>query len=365
MFRFALLLILILSAPSLSLASSVVRTGEAVAVSADQVVEGDFYALGNTVAISGEVTEDLLVLGGTTKINGRIGSDLAVLAASVHVDGVVGDDARIVGGEVTVSGEVKGDLVVVSGTLKVLSTAKIGGDIIFFGNDAEISGEVGKSIYGTSDRIRIEGVVKGDVDIRTDALVLGDRADITGTVKYISASEIIRAQNARVAGAVVRNEPTIESASLRTALVPLLILLFAALVWHLLFGRLLTRVSTQAVTHPLRSMIIGFGLLFLVPISVGILVASTLGGLLGLTLLFVYVALLLASTTIAGIVAGSYLLTAIYPKYSTGIPSVLLGTTTFFLLLFIPIIGVALCITIILVTMGALATHLYRAIRFS
>src|SRR3989344_5008966 len=155
MSRFATLLVVILAIPSVALASSVMRTGEAVSVAADQAVEGDFYGLGN---------------------------------------------------DVTVAGEVQGDLVVLAGTLKVLSTAKISGDILFFGTDAEISGEVGKSIFGTSERMRVEGVVSGDIDVKTGTLTLGERADITGMVKYASSNEIVRAQNARVAGQVIQNE---------------------------------------------------------------------------------------------------------------------------------------------------------------
>jgi len=365
MSRFAALLVVILAIPSVALASSVMRTGEAVSVAADQAVEGDFYGLGNDVTVSGEVTDDLLIIGGKVKINGKTGADLAALAGDVQIDGVIGDDARVVAGEVTVAGEVQGDLVVLSGTLKVLSTAKISGDILFFGTDAEISGEVGKSIFGTSERMRVEGKVGGDIDVKTGTLTLGERADVTGMVKYASSNEIVRAQNARVAGQVVQNEVVVEKATPKDVLVPLLVLLFAALVWHLLFGRLLDRVSTQVVVHPLRSMLIGFGLFFLIPIAVGILIASMLGSLLGLTLMFAYGTLLVAAITISGVVAGTYLFTLISPKNATGIPSVLFGTSVVFLFLFIPVIGPVLIIGLILTTMGALATHLYRTIRFS
>src|SRR3989338_7070682 len=331
MSRFATLLVVILAIPSVALASSVMRTGEAVSVAADQAVEGDFYGLGNDVTVSGEVTDDLLVIAGKVKVNGKTGADLAALAGDVQIDGVIGGDARIVAGEVTVAGEVQGDLVVLAGTLKVLSTAKI----------------------------------SGDIDVKTGTLTLGERADITGMVKYASSNEIVRAQNARVAGQVIQNETVVEVASPKDVLVPLLVLLFAALVWHLLFGRLLDRVSTQVVVHPLRSMMIGFGLFFLIPIAVGILIVSQLGSLLGITLVFAYFALLFAAVTISGVVAGTYLFTLVSPKRATGIPSVLFGTSVVFLFLFIPVIGPVLCIALILTTMGALATHLYRTIRFS
>jgi len=365
MSRFAVLLVVILAIPSVALASSVMRTGETVSVAANQAVEGDFYGLGSTVTISGEITEDLLIIGGKVKINGSTGSDLAVLAGDVQIDGVVGDDARIVAGEVTVAGEILGDLVVLAGTLNVLSTAKVNGDILFFGTDAVISGEVGKSIFGTSDRLRVEGIVRGDIDIKVGTLTLGERADVTGMVKYTSANDLVRAQDARVAGQVVRNQPTLQSATFKDVVVPLLVFLFAALVWFLLFGRLLERVSTQVAVHPLRSVLIGFGLFFLIPIAVGILIVSQLGSLLGLMLLFAYLALVLAAVTISGVVLGSYLFTLMSQKNAIGIPSVIFGTSVVFLLLFIPVIGPVAFVCLVLTTMGALATHLYRTIRFS
>lgn len=367
MLRLALFVTLFLSLPGVVWGSSVVRTGESVSIASDQSVEGDFYGAANDMAVSGEVSGDLLVAGASLTINGKVGADLAAVAGNVDVHGVVGDDARIMAGEVTVAGEVLGDLVVVAGSLKVLSTAKVTGDIIFFGTDAEISGEVGKSVLGTSESIRIDGVVGGDVDVKTAGLVLGERADVVGVVKYTSATEMVRAQNARVAGKVVKNDPLITEAGggLRELLVPVLITLFAALVWFLFFRRLLEKVVVQANTYLLRSMLIGFGLFFLVPIAVGILVMSTLGSLLGVTLLFIYLVLILASVTISGVVAGSYLSKFVSKASLVTIPYILVGTLATIVLLYIPVVGPLIFIGLLLTTLGALATHLYRQTRFS
>jgi cytoskeletal protein CcmA (bactofilin family) len=284
----------------------------------------------------------------------------------VVVDGVIGDDARIVAGEVKVTGEVLGDLVVVAGTLEVLSTAKVTGDILFFGTDATISGEVGKSVLGTSEMMRIDGVVRGDVDVRTSQLTLGERTDVTGKITYTSNTELQRAQNARVAGQVVRNEPVLtEVGSMRDVVVPLLVLIFASLVWYLLFGRFLERVTTQALAYPLRSMLIGFGIFFLIPIATGILIMSTLGSLIGLALFFSYFGLLFVTAPLAGVVAGAYLLKLSNKKMAVNIPAVLLGSSVMYLLIFIPVIGPVVLIALLFTTMGALTTHLYRIIRFS
>ncbi len=363
--RFLVLLVL-LAIPSVSSASSVFRYSETVTVAAEQAVEGDLYGLADTVVVSGEVTEDLLSIGESVTINGQVGADVAAVAGTINLDGIVGDDVRLVGGAITIAGEVKGDLVVVAHSLKVLSTAKISGDILFFGTKADISGQVGKSIYGTSESLRIDAVVGADVDIRTAALTLGDRAEITGMVKYASASELNRAQNARVAGKVVRNDPLVtETPSRRDVLVPLLIMMFAALVWYLLFARLLERVVTQATVHPLRSMLIGFGLVFLTPIAAIILLMSMLGGLVGLILFFLYFGVLIISMTVTGVVTGAYVLKLVSSTKSVSVPVVVLGTALTYLLVFMPVVGPMVLTGLFLTTFGALATHLYRTIRFS
>jgi cytoskeletal protein CcmA (bactofilin family) len=357
---------LLFAVPLTSFASSVVRSGEAVSVSANQAVEGDFYAFGNDVVVSGEVTEDVLTAASALKINGQVGKDVLVAAGKVDVDGVIGEDLRIVGGTVVVSGEVKGDLVVVAASLKVLSTAKVAGDILFFGSEAEVAGQVGKSIFGTSESLRVDGVVGGDIDVTANKITLGEQADITGMVKYVSLNELVRAQNARVAGKVVKNDPlAVAETTARDLLIPLLVLLFAALVWYLLFPRLLGRVVVQGTEHAGRSLMVGFGFLILTPIAAGILMASALGALLGLALFFLYFGVVLMSVSVVAAVAGVYLYKIVKKDASVSLPKVILGGVTTYLLLFVPVVGPLVLVLLWLLTLGALATHLYRSIRVS
>ncbi len=365
MSRQIIIALLFLLIPAVSLASSVVRTGDESSFAVDQIVEGDFYWLASAPVISGEVTEDLLVLGGEVTATGKVGGDIAVVGGTVDFHGEAEDDVRIVGGEVTVAGEIKGDLVVVAGTLKVLSTAKINGDILFFGGEADISGEVGKSILGTSDRIRVDGLVAGDIQVRTGQLLLGERSVVTGLVKFTSEKELVRAQGAEVGGKVIQDKPIINTnvSEVKDLLVPFLILIFAALVWYLLFSRFLDKVSLQANNHPLRSLLIGFGLFFVTPVAVLILLISTLGSFLGLTLMAIYFALLIISVTVTGVVLGMYLMKLFKKPTTISISMVAIGVTVTYLLLFIPILGPVLFFALWLTTLGALTTFLYRTIR--
>lgn len=360
---FALILIVF---PFGAEAASVLRVGDNDTFAVDQMVEGDLYWAAETIVISGEVSEDLLLLGSEAKINGQIGADLLALAGRVDIDGFVGDDARVVAGDVVVSGEVLGDLIVLASNLKVLSTAKISGDLMFFGDKADISGEVGKSVLGTTNTIRIDGVVSGDVQVTTNELTLGERTDITGNVSYTSPNEVVRAVEAVIQGKVVQNQPEVLGANvaLKDMLVPLLILLFAALIWYLLFNNVLLKVSNLVNNHLFRNTLVGFGVFFLTPIASLILLISTLGSFLGIMLIFTYLTLIFAAIVISGTMLGAYVLKL--AKRSTGnitLFTVLLGTTFYYLLLFISVIGIIIVLLSTLATLGALATYLYRLIR--
>jgi len=339
--------------------------GEEATFSVDQMVEGDLYWAANSVVISGEVTEDLLLIGSDITVNGKVGTDLLIIGGRVDVHGIVGDDARIAAGEVVIAGEVQGDLVVFASNLKVLSTAKINGDLMFFGDKADISGEVGKSVLGTSNTIRINGVISGDVQVKSSIVTLGERADVRGNLSYTSVNEVIRAAGAVVAGNVLQNQPVMITGSVaaKDVVVPFLVILFAALIWYLLFSRFLFKISTQINDHLFRTTLIGFGVLFLTPIASVILLISTLGSILGIILIFIYLALIFSAIVISGTMVGAYVLQKTKKRGQIGLPLILFGTAGYYILMYIPIIGLMLMIIITLVSLGGLATHLYRLIR--
>jgi cytoskeletal protein CcmA (bactofilin family) len=352
--------------PNVVWGASSVRTGEMVTISPDQVVEDDFYGMGNTVVVSGEITKDLLSVSADLTVNGKVGADMTVASGRVDVHGTVGEDLRVLAGEVVIAGEVKGDLVVVAKTLKVLSTAKIDGDVMFFGTDADISGSIGGDILGNSEKIRIDSEVKGGVDIATGALTLGDKADIGAGVKYTSFQELTRAQNAHITKDVVKNDPVSpvdESNAFKSVLIPFLIIAFASLVWYLFFRGFLQKIVVGTRTHALRNALIGFGILFVMPIASFILIISALGSLLGMALMFAYVLLLIASFITMGVVAGSLIARTAVSSGDVSIAFILLGVFSVNVLMYVPIIGPIILVGLMLVTLGAITVHLYRFLR--
>lgn len=349
--------------PSVTLAGPVVRSGESVSVEADQLLEGDFYAAAGTVSLSGAAEHDVFVAAGSVTINAEVKEDLVVAGGSVQVHAPVGDDVRIVGGEVVLADMVAGDVVVFGGLLQILSTAHVTGDVIFYGGEAEINGTVDGSVFGTADDMRIDAAIGGDIDMTIGSrFALGARAEVAGAVQYTSAVEMARAPEAVVFGDVHRVVPGSDTTHAHYALIPMLVIIFAALAGYLLFKQ-----HVQGVADTVRSSygmqgLIGLSVLVSVPLVSVLLLVSILGILPGLMLLFGYVVLVLGAFVVAGMVFGTVLLGLLRKSTQLTALTVVIGVVLFELMSFIPFVGPLLAFVFFLMVLGGITTKLYRAL---
>lgn len=353
-----------LCVPVFAQAETVLRIGEDVSVDDDQVVEGDYYVsvgpFGNT-SMSGEVTGDMYAFGGLVTTNGTVGSDLTVIGGASQLHATVTDDVRIIAGEVTLAEHVGGDLFVIGGALKMLSSASVAGDVIFFGGDAQIEGTVEGSILGTSERLRIDGEVGGDVDVKTASLALGQNADITGSVTYASARELSRAQTAVVEGEVLHNPVRTDAqADAKDLLAPLFITLFAVLSLYLLFKKELQVLVDIVLAHPLQSGLCGAAVLVLGPVVSIVLLFTVLGILIGIAGLALSILAYVLAYVLSGIVLGAYLSKLFTKRPRVTLTWICVGTALLYGLLLIPVLGPLLMLILALLSLGGLSLGLYR-----
>ncbi len=343
-------------------AETVVRTGQNIAVEADQTVAGDYYvSVGpfSQTTMSGKVEGDMYAFGGVVTANGEIKNDLTVIGGSAQMHATVTDDVRIVAGEVTVADHVGGDLFVLGGVLKVLSTASIDGDIIFYGGTASLSGQVKGSVVGAAEKISIDGTVGKNVDVTTTkSLELGDTAKIAGYVRYASTDELSRSANAEVKGEVQKVElPKILSEGVKKptlfSVLPLLISLFSTLVLFLLFRRVLESVVLKAHKQVLKVGMIGVCALFLPLLSI-LLMVTGLGFFIGVMILSLSLFIFVLGYTLAGVVLGSFIAKWFTNHPRVTLPFVVLGTLLIHVLLLIPYVGILGVLVCTVVTIGSL-----------
>jgi hypothetical protein len=342
----------------------VIRSGESVSVEANQVLEGDFYALGETVTLSGTAERDVYVLGLQATVNAPVAEDLVVIAGDVEVHGKVDDDVRILGGEVIIAEPVVDDVVVIGGTVRILSTASVGGDLIFFAGDVQIDGPVEGTVYGTADTLRIDAHVGGNVDVRTgSSFALGDRAEIVGTLSYKSANELSRAQGAVVTGTITHDDSPfkpVDENPLKPLVLNLLLLIFSGLTVFFILRTRTARLMLTIEEGYGRLGLIGLGMFLALPVVAVILLASVIGFIVGFVLMLGYVASLIIALMCLPILVGRLLQRLVRLGDTLTVFTIILGVFTTIALTYIPVIGGFALLLGFLMVLGALYSELYR-----
>ncbi|QQR64471.1 hypothetical protein IPH92_02780 [Candidatus Kaiserbacteria bacterium] len=352
--------------PVSAFAGPILRTGETISVDAAQSLKGDFYGFGSTVSISGQGDNDVYIAGGTVTINAPILEDLTVVGGVVQIHGDIGDDVRIVGGEVVLASPVKGDVVVFGGTLTILSTAQVEGDVLFMGQTLVIEGSVMGGIHGVAETARLNTEVEGDVSLRVENLfTVGDKANLQGNVTYESAHEVVRAQNAVVAGEMKQVQVREREYSMPTAqfaLFELSILLFVALTLYVIGRRHVVRVVEYSFARLGMSGLMGLGILFAFPFIATLLFVSVLGIFAGIIFLFGYMLMILMALALMPIFVGYALQKVALRREGITLYTVIGGVALCVLLSLFSVAGGLILFACFVITLGALGTTAYHVL---
>ncbi len=352
--------------PSVSLAGPIIRGGDNVSVGIDQILEGDFYGAGETVTISGIAEHDVVVAGSNVTINGNTAGDIAAAGMTVQIHGNVEDDVRIAGGEIIIASTVKGDVVVAGGALTVLSTARIEGDVIFWGGELTIEGPVDGSLHGNADVVRVDAHVGGDIEYKVQkSFVLGDKASVEGDVVY-GGPELVRAQNAVVVGNIQHTGAVYESEGNSHAemfLFMLLVILFSSLSMYFVARHSLQTIIEKSLHRIGFNGLVGLGVFIATPFVAMLLLVSIVGSLVGLMLLFGYITVLIASFIITIVMLGNVFQKYVLKNESYTIFTPFLGAILFTLLLYVPFIGSLAILALTLVNFGSITTSIYHKLR--
>lgn len=360
---FTLILFLLLTVPTVSEARTVVRTGDAISIPEEQLIEGDFYSAAGKINISGEVGEDLVAAAGQVVANGTVGDNAFIVAGQVDIHGTIGDDLRIVSGEVTIAGPVMGDLLVVGGAVNILSTASVAGDVLLYAGEATIEGSVGGDVMGTVANLRVDAPVAGDVDVTVDLLTLGDRAAVEGSVRYVSKVVVIRGTEAVVGGDLTRSDPVLPGSqpTAQAALVPMIVLLFSVAVWYLVSRKTLTLVATRALTKSPRPTAYGLTAILFAPLGISLLLVSMIGSVVGAIFLFGYVLLfLLSGVALSAVLGKLFMRLFTKPTDRLSLLTLVSGSVGVALLMLLPVLGQVALVILFVLTYGAIIDAMLR-----
>ena len=90
---FVVLGLFILAAPLVVLAGS----NKSIFVAEDEIIEGNFIKIGNTIDIAGNVNGDVIVVGSSITISGDVAGDVIAAGSTIRILGEVGGSVRLIG----------------------------------------------------------------------------------------------------------------------------------------------------------------------------------------------------------------------------------------------------------------------------
>src|SRR5256884_682430 len=97
MLRVAALVALLMVAFPLRAAAADIRQGNDIVIGANDTVDDDLYAFGNSIAINGTVNGDVVAAGQSLSVDGTVNGDVMFAGSSVSIRGQVASGAVIRG----------------------------------------------------------------------------------------------------------------------------------------------------------------------------------------------------------------------------------------------------------------------------
>jgi hypothetical protein len=319
-------------------------------------IAGDAFLAGGNVSTASQVQGDLVAVGGEVSIGGSVGDDLYTAGGQIQVDAIISGNARVAGGAVTIG-----------------PATTIGGGLTVSGGRLRFEGTVHDRLEATGASVSLDGVVLGDAEVRAEQVEIGPNTRIDGKLVVHSSQEPVIPEGARIAGGIEFNPTDPGTAHETPAVAPevrsvahgvgsflwMLGVFIAGTLFMLAFPGYSQRAAARIGSDPLKTLALGFVLLFCLPVLVVLLLITIIGIPLALLVLLLYLLLLFLGWVTAALFLSHKLLGVMRgggQPSSTGwrMFALLLGVLGLWLLGQLPYVGGWVSFAALLLGIGAL-----------
>lgn len=337
---------------------------ERVVLSAGQDIQGDYFAFGPHVEISGTVHGDVYAAGAEVVVDGVVDGDLIVAGGDVMVSGTVTQDARVVGGNVTIGGTIERNATIGGGAVHLTDSSHIEGSAVMGAGNLLLGGSIDGDVRIGAGNVTLSKTIGGDLAIAAAALRLTSRASVGKNVRYWSDGEPSIDEGATVHGTVTRHPvpEVFKGAEVRRGVAGLkLVAGMVSLASTWLLGLLLLHIypvfTAKAVTtiqeRPWITLGIGGAVLVGTPPLVFLCLATVLGIPIGLMLAAMYVVTLYLGRVFVMLWLGQRMLRLVSGSSSAAWAFVV-GLVVYFVLSLVPFVGALLTLATIATGLGAI-----------
>lgn len=233
-------------------------------------VDGDVIAAGFNLDLKAPVSGDAILAGFDLRVAAPVAGDLLAVAADLDIKSSISGDARVTGAEVRLS-----------------RGATISGDFSASGGEITLEGDVAGNAQLAAEKVVIAGSIAGNLDVAAVELELLPGARITGSIRHTGPRSVPVPDGVDVGGTVefrAKEDLDTDGPGVMTLLgtMAALFILGLAVLW--LFPALVAGSSAAIRRNPLGRVLVGLGLLLVVPPLAILLMFSVIGLPLGLLL---------------------------------------------------------------------------------
>lgn len=336
-----------------------------IVLPAGTVHEGDFFAFGDSVEISGTVNGDVYLLANQVVIDGVVNGDVLAAAGSLEISGKVTHNVRCISGQLLVNGQIGNNVTSLSGNIQLLPSSSVAGNLVIVAGNVDLSSRIASEVVVVASNVRISGFLGGLLKAYVGHLRVTSRAEIMGNIEYRSSAPAWIDPAAQVKGQVLYHPSLVHELVQGSWLHKLLVgskivTLLMNLVYTLVVGLILLKIFPKNLEaalhalqeHPWKSFSYGVMLLILLPLVSLILLMTILGVPFALTLI--------AANIIGFYTAKIYSIVWVSNRWLTHIklkanrfPILCVGVLCYFILSEIPIIGGLIAFAAMLFGLGA------------
>lgn len=353
-----------------------IQSSNEVILSKNQTIDGDYFASGNNVTISGTVNGDVYTAGGNILIEGTINGDVLATGGNINITGNVTNNIRAAGGQIIISGLVGRNISVVGGNATIANSARVSGSLVTGVGMVTIQSPIEKSINVAAGNAVIASTINGNITAGVGALTLTPNAVVNGDINYWSNQQANIQPGASVSGQVKQNLPPSQPKDredvsknftgfkIAFSLALALSYLLGGLLLVTLFPVYSLNIMQTITDKPLLSFGIGLLITILFPILFILLLLTFFGIPIALILLAIFCILAFFAPIVVFLTIGQKILQR-NRRVTLGW-SLFLGLVIYILLTFIPIIGGLISIIATMIGIGAILIqqkNIYQTLR--
>ncbi len=346
-----------------------VESRDNIYVGKNETIEGNLYAVGQSITIDGTVNGDVIGAAQTITVNGAVNGDIIGAAQALNFNGDVKGNIRAAANYLNINGSVGRNLNAFGAVTVLSQNSHIAWDVLVFSVSAEVRGIIEGNLHGAVSKALIAGKIGHDVNLKIDgkkgeqSLVVNKEAVIAGNLNYTSLNNAVIESESSVGGQVLKTQPKNNSFDWGAFIWMRIFGIFSALfiglaLWFLWKDGV--EQSLQGIKNKWGlNLLNGLIILGVLPLACVILVLTFIGLPLALILAVLGIVFFCLGKVIFAIFVG-HLALSYLTKKKMPVISMAIGILVVWLLCAIPYVGWLFSLTAMILGGGALAETLKK-----